>query len=61
MNEFLKHCNEYKIRKLSLEETIKSFNCGDTDLNQLMHIQMPFLFTKRISFSVSVMMMNLKT
>lgn len=33
MNEFLKHCNDYKIRKLSLEETIKSFNCGDTDLN----------------------------
>ena len=31
MNEFLKHCNDYKIRKLSLEETIKSFNCGDTD------------------------------
>ena len=33
MNDFFKHCNDYKIRKLSLDETVKSFNCGDNDLN----------------------------
>lgn len=25
--------NDYRIRKLSLDETVKSFNCGDADLN----------------------------
>lgn len=29
----LKYCNDYRIRKLSVNEKIKSFDCGDTDLN----------------------------
>ena len=33
MNNYIKLCNDYRIRKLSLDETIKSFDCGDTDLN----------------------------
>ena len=35
MNDFFKHCNDYKIRILSLDETVKSFNCGDNDLNDI--------------------------
>lgn len=33
MNNYIQHCNNYRIRKLSLNETIKSFDCGDPDLN----------------------------
>ena len=32
MNNYFNY-NDYRIRKLSLNETIKSFNCGDADLN----------------------------
>ena len=35
MNLSAKNCNfaNYKVRKLRKNETIKSFNCGDADLN----------------------------
>lgn len=33
MNSYLQHCNDYQIKKLSLNHSIKSFDCGDTDLN----------------------------
>jgi GNAT superfamily N-acetyltransferase len=32
MNNYFNY-NDYRIRKLSLNETVKSFNCGDADLN----------------------------
>lgn len=32
MNNYFNY-NDYRIRKLSLDETVKSFNCGDADLN----------------------------
>ena len=37
MNLSEKNCNftSYKVRKLRKNETIKSFDCGDADLNDI--------------------------
>lgn len=48
MNNYIQHCNNYRIRKLSLNETIKSFDCGDPDLNDLTVL---LSFIKRFFFN----------
>ena len=73
MNNYFNY-NDYRIRKLSLNETIKSFNCGDAFIKSFFLIDNKtgcrfitvdaysdaISFMKEIILSTFVMMMNLK-